>query len=83
MNNGGGESPAVCSTATGNGREDVYSCKESDASSVDHLVVMMHGILGRQVRFFMCVVFELFLWNCIFFMGFCFIFSDFEISEVI
>ncbi|KAI3471011.1 hypothetical protein Pfo_027674 [Paulownia fortunei] len=47
MENGeAGENGAVCSTETANGGEDVYSCKESDASSADHLVVMVHGILG-------------------------------------
>ncbi|KAK4385177.1 ATP-dependent 6-phosphofructokinase, chloroplastic [Sesamum angolense] len=46
MENGVREAVGVCSTETGNGGEDVYSCKESDASSADHLVVMVHGILG-------------------------------------
>ncbi|KAK4431695.1 ATP-dependent 6-phosphofructokinase, chloroplastic [Sesamum alatum] len=46
MENGVREDGGVCSTETGNGGEDVYSCKESDASSADHLVVMVHGILG-------------------------------------
>ncbi|KAL0321689.1 UNVERIFIED_CONTAM: ATP-dependent 6-phosphofructokinase, chloroplastic [Sesamum calycinum] len=46
MENGVREAGGVCSTETGNGGEDVYSCKESDASSADHLVVMVHGILG-------------------------------------
>ncbi|KAI3458356.1 hypothetical protein Pfo_015019 [Paulownia fortunei] len=41
-----GENGGVCSTETGNGGEDVYTSKESDASSADHLVVMVHGILG-------------------------------------
>ncbi|EPS73230.1 hypothetical protein M569_01521, partial [Genlisea aurea] len=36
----------VCSSETANGGEDVYSCNESDASSADHLVVMVHGIFG-------------------------------------
>ncbi|KAL8552480.1 hypothetical protein ACS0TY_001245 [Phlomoides rotata] len=45
MENGVGENVAVCSTETGNGGEDVY-CEESDASFADHLVVMVHGILG-------------------------------------
>ncbi|KAL3524124.1 hypothetical protein ACH5RR_016958 [Cinchona calisaya] len=43
-NVGGGG--GVCSSETANGGEDVYSCKESDASSADHLVIMVHGILG-------------------------------------
>nr|GMD02179.1 putative lipase YOR059C [Ipomoea batatas] len=36
----------VCSSESVNGGQDVYSCKESGASSPDHLVVMVHGILG-------------------------------------
>ncbi|KAL2248559.1 UNVERIFIED_CONTAM: putative lipase ROG1 [Sesamum indicum] len=36
----------VCSMLTVNGGENVYSCIESDVSSADHLVVMVHGILG-------------------------------------
>ncbi|CAI9768245.1 unnamed protein product [Fraxinus pennsylvanica] len=36
----------VCSSETANGGEDVYSCKESNQSSADHLVIMVHGILG-------------------------------------
>ncbi|KAH6790476.1 alpha/beta-Hydrolases superfamily protein [Perilla frutescens var. frutescens] len=46
MENGVGGKSGICSTETGNGGEDVYSSKESDASSADHLVVMVHGILG-------------------------------------
>ncbi|KAK6117855.1 hypothetical protein DH2020_048405 [Rehmannia glutinosa] len=47
MENGeSAENGAVCSTETANGGEDVYSSKQSDASSADHLVVMVHGILG-------------------------------------
>ncbi|EPS70442.1 hypothetical protein M569_04323 [Genlisea aurea] len=38
----------VCRTETGRGEEDVYSCRRSDASSADHLVVMVHGILGSD-----------------------------------
>ncbi|KAL3521381.1 hypothetical protein ACH5RR_019530 [Cinchona calisaya] len=40
------EKGGVCSSETANGGEDVYSCKELDASSADHLVIMVHGILG-------------------------------------
>ncbi|GER46552.1 alpha/beta-Hydrolases superfamily protein [Striga asiatica] len=40
---------AVCSTETGNGGEDVYSSKDSDAFTADHLVVMVHGILGSAL----------------------------------
>ncbi|CAI9091977.1 OLC1v1027101C1 [Oldenlandia corymbosa var. corymbosa] len=36
----------VCSSETADGGEDVYSSKESDASSADHLVILVHGILG-------------------------------------
>ncbi|EYU28606.1 hypothetical protein MIMGU_mgv1a0099501mg, partial [Erythranthe guttata] len=44
MENGeGGENGAVCSRQTENGGEDVCICRGSDA---DHLVVMVHGILG-------------------------------------
>lgn len=41
MENGG-----VCPAESVNGGEDVFSFKESDVSSADHLVVMVHGILG-------------------------------------
>lgn len=47
MENGAG----VYSTETGNGGMDVCSSKESDASSADHLLVMVHGILGRYSFF--------------------------------
>ncbi|KAF2311682.1 hypothetical protein GH714_025904 [Hevea brasiliensis] len=36
----------VCSSESVNGSCDVWSCKDSDSSSADHLVVMVHGILG-------------------------------------
>lgn len=39
----------VCSSETVNGGEDVFSCEKTDASSADHLVIMVHGILGRCV----------------------------------
>uniref|UniRef100_A0A5B7B0V5 Putative lipase ROG1 isoform X1 n=1 Tax=Davidia involucrata TaxID=16924 RepID=A0A5B7B0V5_DAVIN len=45
MENGKTEN-GVCSSESVNGGEDVWSCKESDNSSADHLVVMVHGILG-------------------------------------
>ncbi|XAR66098.1 hypothetical protein NMG60_11012178 [Bertholletia excelsa] len=38
----------VCSSKSVNGGEDVWSCNQSDASSADHLVVMVHGILGSD-----------------------------------
>lgn len=47
MENGRVEEDGICSSETANGGEDVYSCKISDASSADHLVIMVHGILGR------------------------------------
>lgn len=47
MENGRVEDDGVCSSETENGGEDVYSCKVSDDSSADHLVIMVHGILGR------------------------------------
>ncbi|KAK6131818.1 hypothetical protein DH2020_034436 [Rehmannia glutinosa] len=46
MEKGVGENGGVCSSETGIGGEDVFSSKESNASSADHLVVMVHGILG-------------------------------------
>ncbi|KAL2558358.1 alpha/beta-hydrolase superfamily protein [Forsythia ovata] len=42
----GTENGIACLSETANGGEDVYSCKEFDQSSVDHLVIMVHGILG-------------------------------------
>ncbi|KAE9451598.1 hypothetical protein C3L33_16503, partial [Rhododendron williamsianum] len=36
----------ACSSETANGGEVVWSCNQSDAASADHLVVMVHGILG-------------------------------------
>ncbi|XP_057482676.1 lipid droplet phospholipase 1-like [Actinidia eriantha] len=45
MENGTAEN-GVCSSESVNGGEDVWSCNKSDASSADHLVVMVHGILG-------------------------------------
>ncbi|KAH9647944.1 DUF676 domain-containing protein [Citrus sinensis] len=39
----------VCFKESVNGSCDVWSCKHSDASSADHLVVMVHGILGSAI----------------------------------
>ncbi|CAL1390899.1 unnamed protein product [Linum trigynum] len=39
---------AVCSSESADGSRDVWSCNESDSSSADHLVVMVHGILGSS-----------------------------------
>ncbi|CAK9188059.1 unnamed protein product [Ilex paraguariensis] len=50
MENGVVKNGVVCSSESVNGGEDVYSCKESDASSADHLVVMVHGILGSDMN---------------------------------
>ncbi|XP_021823435.1 putative lipase YOR059C [Prunus avium] len=36
----------VCSSASVNGSHNVWSSNESDSSSADHLVVMVHGIMG-------------------------------------
>ncbi|CAL5332232.1 unnamed protein product [Camellia sinensis] len=38
----------VCSSESINGAQDVWSCNQSLASSADHLVVMVHGILGSK-----------------------------------
>lgn len=38
----------VCSSESVNGGQDVWSSKESDSLSADHLVVMVNGILGRS-----------------------------------
>ncbi|KAF5461830.1 hypothetical protein F2P56_017894 [Juglans regia] len=45
MENGSVEN-GVCSSESVNGSRDIWSCKDSDSLSVDHLVVMVHGILG-------------------------------------
>ncbi|KAL6509417.1 hypothetical protein OROGR_022727 [Orobanche gracilis] len=46
MEKGVRENDGVCSTETGDQGDDVYSSKDSNAMSADHLVVMVHGILG-------------------------------------
>ncbi|KAA3456869.1 DUF676 domain-containing protein [Gossypium australe] len=38
----------VCSSESVNGSRDVWSCKDSFSSSADHLVIMVHGILGSS-----------------------------------
>ncbi|KAB5564689.1 hypothetical protein DKX38_004743 [Salix brachista] len=38
----------VCSTESVNVSRDVWSCTNSDSSSADHLVIMVHGILGSN-----------------------------------
>ncbi|XP_057509449.1 lipid droplet phospholipase 1-like isoform X1 [Actinidia eriantha] len=45
MENGTVEN-CVRSSESVNGGQDVWSCNKSDASSADHLVVMVHGIFG-------------------------------------
>ncbi|KAF3638601.1 putative WD repeat-containing protein WRAP73-like [Capsicum annuum] len=57
MANGKVENGGVFSSETFNGGKDVFSSKASDASTADHLVMMVHGILGREkagllIRFF-------------------------------
>ncbi|OMO94818.1 hypothetical protein CCACVL1_05779 [Corchorus capsularis] len=44
----GDVSDGVCSSESVNGSRDVWSCKPSDSLSADHLVVMVHGILGSS-----------------------------------
>ncbi|XP_050386756.1 putative lipase ROG1 [Argentina anserina] len=38
----------VCSSESANGSRDLWSAKESDSSAADHLVVMVHGIMGSS-----------------------------------
>ncbi|KAL4385079.1 hypothetical protein GQ457_15G007360 [Hibiscus cannabinus] len=38
----------VCSPESVNGNRDACSCKDSDSLSADHLVIMVHGILGSS-----------------------------------
>ncbi|KAK8489788.1 hypothetical protein V6N11_046855 [Hibiscus sabdariffa] len=38
----------VCSSESVNGNRDACSCKDSDFLSADHLVIMVHGILGSS-----------------------------------
>ncbi|KAK8657871.1 hypothetical protein V6N13_036090 [Hibiscus sabdariffa] len=38
----------VCSSESVNGNRDACSCKDSDSLSADHLVIMVHGILGSS-----------------------------------
>uniref|UniRef100_A0A1J3CTY5 Putative lipase ROG1 n=1 Tax=Noccaea caerulescens TaxID=107243 RepID=A0A1J3CTY5_NOCCA len=40
------EEDGVCAAESADGNLDVWSCKNSDSSSADHLVVMVHGIMG-------------------------------------
>ncbi|KAL5744155.1 hypothetical protein ACOSP7_027012 [Xanthoceras sorbifolium] len=49
MENGTVEN-GVCSKESVNGSRDLWSCKDSDSSSADHLVVMVHGILGSTAN---------------------------------
>jgi len=41
------EENGLCKAESVDGSLDVWSCQNSDSSSADHLVVMVHGILGR------------------------------------
>lgn len=43
-----GTQNGVCSEESVRGDRDVFSCKDSAASAADHLVVMVHGILGSD-----------------------------------
>ena len=61
MQNGPGEN-GVCSSESNHGGTDVWSCKESATALADHLVVMVHGILGRYGDF---VKFDIFQRNLI------------------
>ncbi|KAM1761836.1 hypothetical protein ACFX12_004552 [Malus domestica] len=36
----------VCFSESANGNRNVWSSEESESSSVDHLVIMIHGIIG-------------------------------------
>ncbi|KAM1692148.1 hypothetical protein ACFX2K_031795 [Malus domestica] len=45
MKNGIAEN-GVCPSESANGNRDVWSSKESESSSADHLVIMVHGIMG-------------------------------------
>jgi hypothetical protein len=40
------EENGLCKAESVDGSLDVWSCQNSDSSSADHLVVMVHGILG-------------------------------------
>ena len=51
----------VCSSESANGSRDVWSSKESESSSADHLVVMVHGIMGTYD--FSISYFNLFSWK--------------------
>ncbi|KAM1221386.1 hypothetical protein ACFX2J_009055 [Malus domestica] len=39
----------VCSSESANGNCDVWSSEESESSSADHLVIMIHGIMVQVV----------------------------------
>lgn len=70
MENGAVEK-GVCSSESVNGGPDM-SCKDCDSLSVDHLVVMVHGILGRLATFYINCYFDYRTWS---FTGFFFFFS--------
>ncbi|XP_074372683.1 lipid droplet phospholipase 1-like [Apium graveolens] len=50
LNNSGKMGTPVSSLNSIDGGEDVFSSKQSDVSSADHLVVMVHGILGSTAN---------------------------------
>lgn len=50
-----GNDGGVCFAETASGGRDVWSSKVSESSSADHLVVMVHGILGRLLTSFFLI----------------------------
>ncbi|KAK1421379.1 hypothetical protein QVD17_23671 [Tagetes erecta] len=44
-----GDDVCYCSSESSAGGVNVYSCSQSDVSSVDHLIVMVNGILGSSM----------------------------------
>lgn len=47
MDNGVVEN-GVCYSESVTGSRDIWSCKDSDSASANHLVIMVNGILGRS-----------------------------------
>ncbi|KAG9154205.1 hypothetical protein Leryth_000675 [Lithospermum erythrorhizon] len=48
MESGNVENCGVCSSEAVEGGDDVYSCDSSNVNSADHLVILIHGILGSS-----------------------------------
>lgn len=69
----------VCSSELVNGGRDIWSGNDSDSSSADHLVVMVHGILGRSDSFLLLLLLIIIsIFDCFMilnFMEFWFLFS--------